>query len=107
MNAESTAPPRAEIVDEILKWTVGGGMIILALFPLALPILALTALAVLPLLLIAAPAGLLVAAVALPILLVRTLVRRRAPAASSAERGRTPPGRARAGTHSLPPLPGR
>jgi hypothetical protein len=75
MNAESTATSRAEITDEISKWAVGGGIIITALFPLALPIIALTAIAALPLLLLALPAGLLVAGVALPILLVRSLVR--------------------------------
>jgi hypothetical protein len=75
MNAGSTAPSKAEITDEISKWAVGGGIIITALFPLALPIIALTAIAALPLLLLALPAGLLVAGVALPILLVRSLVR--------------------------------
>ena len=78
MSAESAAPSRTEIADEVYKWTVGGGMITLALFPLALPIIALTAIAALPLLLIAAAAGLLAAAVAVPILLVRNMVRRRA-----------------------------
>jgi hypothetical protein len=33
MNAESTATSRAEIVDELSKWTVGGGLIVLVLFP--------------------------------------------------------------------------
>jgi hypothetical protein len=76
MNAESTARSRAEIADEISKWTVGGGIITMALFPWALPILALTAIAALPLLLLALAAGLLVAAIALPILVVRSLGRR-------------------------------
>lgn len=76
MNAESTATSRAEIADEISKWAVGGGIIITALFPLALPIIALTAIAVIPLLLPAIAVGLLVVVVALPIMLVRSLVRR-------------------------------
>jgi hypothetical protein len=76
MNAESTARPRAEIVEEISKWTVGGGIITMALFPLALPIIALTAIATIPLVLVALAAGLVVAAVAVPILLVRSLGRR-------------------------------
>jgi polyferredoxin len=76
MNAESTARSRAEIADEISKWAVGGGIITMALFPSALPILALTAIAALPLLLLALAAGLLVLAIALPILVVGSLGRR-------------------------------
>jgi hypothetical protein len=91
MNAESTAPSRAEIVDELYKWTVGGGIVTLALFPLALPIIALTAIAVLPLLLIVLVPALLVAAVAAPILLVRRLVRGRAPKAPARSSMVSPP----------------
>ena len=36
MNAESTARRRAEVTDEISKWTVGAGIITVALFPLAM-----------------------------------------------------------------------
>jgi hypothetical protein len=75
MNSESNPPSRAEITDEFYKWAVGGGIVTMALFPLALPLIALTAIAVLPLLLIALVPVLLVAAVALPILLVRRLWR--------------------------------
>jgi hypothetical protein len=75
MNAESTAPSRAEIVDELSKWTVGLGIITLALFPLAVPILVLTAVATLPLLLPALALGLLLGGVALTYLLVRGLGR--------------------------------
>ena len=38
MNAESTARRRAEVIDEISKWTVGAGILTVALFPLAIPI---------------------------------------------------------------------
>ena len=76
MNAESTARSRAEVADEVSKWTVGLGIITFALFPLALPILILTAIAVLPLLLPALAVGLLIGVVAVPILAVRS--RRRA-----------------------------
>jgi Flp pilus assembly protein TadB len=76
MNAESTARSRAEVVDELAKWTVGLGVISFALFPLALPILILTAVAVLPLLLPALAVGLLIGVVAVPILAVRSLRRR-------------------------------
>ena len=44
MNAES-ARKRAEVTDEVSKWTVGGGIIAVALFPLAIPIVVLTAVA--------------------------------------------------------------
>jgi hypothetical protein len=73
MNTESSAQSGAEIVDEVSKWTVGGGIITVALFPLALPILVLTAVAVLPLLLAVLAAGLLIGVVVLPVLLVRRL----------------------------------
>jgi hypothetical protein len=67
------ARSRAEALDEIWKWTVGGGILVMALAPLALPILILTLVALLPL---AAPLlalGLIAGVVALPIILVRKL----------------------------------
>jgi hypothetical protein len=88
MNAEPTARSRAEVADEISKWTVGLGIISFALFPLSLPILILTAVAVLPLLLPALAVGLLIGVVAMPILAVRSL-RRRAIRARRSEGDRT------------------
>ncbi len=78
MSTESTTPSTAEIVDEVSKWTVGLGIVTFALFPLALPILILTAVAALPLLLPVLAVGVLVAVVVLPIRLVRSLRRRAA-----------------------------
>jgi len=75
MNAESTTPSRVEVLDELYKWTVGGGIITLALFPLAVPILVLTAVATIPLLLPFLAVGLLVGGVALTVLVVRRLGR--------------------------------
>jgi hypothetical protein len=72
MNAESRARSRAEVVDEVSKWTVGLGILGVALAPLALPITVLTAAALLPLLVV----PLALAIVAAPALLVRGLVRR-------------------------------
>jgi hypothetical protein len=72
MNASSSA----EIIDETSRWIVGGGIVTIALFPLALPLIALTAIAAIPLLLIALVAGVIAAAVAAPIVLVRRLVPR-------------------------------
>jgi hypothetical protein len=75
MNAESTAPSKAEIVDELSKWTVGLGIVTLALFSLAVPILVLTAVATIPLLLPFLAVGLLVGGVALMVLVIRGLGR--------------------------------
>ena len=73
MNAESTARSRAEVTDEISKWTVGAGIITVALFPLAIPIVVLTAVALLPLLVPLAAIGLLAGVIAAPVMLVRRL----------------------------------
>jgi hypothetical protein len=54
---------------------VGGGVITMALFPLALPMIALLAVAALPLLLLAIAGALLAALVAAPALLLRALWR--------------------------------
>jgi hypothetical protein len=72
-NAGSAAPPGAELVERDLEGTVGGGIVTMALFPLALPILVLTVIAALPLLAAVPAAGLLIGAVALAVLLIRAL----------------------------------
>jgi hypothetical protein len=77
MNAESQAPNRAEVVDEVSKWAVGLGIVTVALFPLSIPILLLTAVALLPLLVPVLALGLIAGIVALPVILARRLVRRR------------------------------
>ena len=86
MNAESRARSRTEVIDEVSKWTVGLGILGVALAPLALPIIVLTAAALLPLLVV----PLALAIVAAPALFVRGLVRRvrrvRQPRASSSSR---------------------
>ena len=75
MNTER-AYRRAEVADEVSKWTVGLGIVVMALFPLSLPILILTGLALAPLLLPLLAVGLVAAVVAVPVLLVRGLARR-------------------------------
>jgi len=59
-------------MNETIGWTVGLGMVTMVLFPFALPGIALTVVALLPLLALALP----VALVAAPILAVRGLRRR-------------------------------
>jgi hypothetical protein len=76
MNAKSTQRPEHEVVEEVSKWTVGLGILTFALFPLALPILALTAVALVPLLIPVLVLGLLAAIVALPIRVIRRLAKR-------------------------------
>jgi hypothetical protein len=76
MNAQSTQSPRGEVVDELSTWGVGWGMIIMVLAPLSIPILALTAVALLPLLVPVLAVGLLAGVVYLPIALIRRLRRR-------------------------------
>jgi membrane protein implicated in regulation of membrane protease activity len=77
MNAESQAMKRAEVVDEVSKWGVGLGILIVALFPLSIPFLILTAVALLPLLVPVLALGLIAAIVALPAMLIRRIARRR------------------------------
>ena len=81
MNTDPKARRRAEVVDEVSKWTVGAGILTVALAPLALPILALTAVALLPLLVPVLVLGVLAGIVYLPIRVVRGIRRRRAPLA--------------------------
>jgi hypothetical protein len=66
----------SEIMDEASNWIVGGGIVTMALFPLALPVLALTVAAAIPLVLLGLAAALAGAVVLTPILLVRALARR-------------------------------
>ncbi len=71
------APSATDVADTLSEWAVGGGVITIALFPLALPILALTAVALLPLLVPVLALGLVAALVALPVRVVRRIRRRR------------------------------
>jgi hypothetical protein len=90
MTSRSTARSSTDVVVEGVSGAlVGVGTLILALFPLALPLIALTLIAALPLVVLALAVGLLTAPVAIPVLLVRRL-RRRADRAATA-RPATPP----------------
>jgi hypothetical protein len=74
MESETTRD-RAMAMDEIWKWTVGAGILVVALAPLALPILILTIVALLPLAVPLLALGLVAGVIALPVILVRKLVR--------------------------------
>jgi hypothetical protein len=73
MDAEMRARSRAQTLDEIWKWTVGGGILLVALAPLALPIVVLTLVAVLPLALPLLAVALVAAIVAVLVMLLRKL----------------------------------
>jgi hypothetical protein len=64
-----------EVADELSGWNTGGGMVTMALFPLALPILGLTVVATIPLVLIGLAVGVAAALVALPVLVLWRLGR--------------------------------
>ena len=66
---------RGEIVDEASNWLVGGGIVTMALFPLALPGIALLLVAAIPLVALALAAGLLALAAIVPIKLAGALIR--------------------------------
>jgi hypothetical protein len=95
MPTSTTPATRAELAEEASAWAVGGGIITMALFPPAVPIILLTAAAAIPLLLVALAVGLVVALVAAPILVLRRL--RRPGRAESIEQ--RPPIREKLGTH--------
>src|SRR6266480_2683348 len=65
-----------DLVEGASAALVGGGIVTLALFPLALPLIALTVVALIPLLVIALAFGLVVAVLAAPLLAARWLRRR-------------------------------
>jgi hypothetical protein len=73
MDAEMRSRSRAQSLDEVWKWTVGAGILVVALAPLSLPILILTIVALLPLVVPLLAVGLVAGVIALPVLLIRTL----------------------------------
>jgi hypothetical protein len=77
MNADRKSPSTVEVIDEVSKWGVGAGIVVVALAPLAIPIIVLTLVALLPLLVPAIPLALIAGIVYLPVRLVRGLRRRR------------------------------
>lgn len=71
MANNNTTRSSLEVLDEVSNWLVGGGIVTMALFPLALPALVLILAAAIPLLLVGL-VGLLVAGlIVVPVRLVR------------------------------------
>jgi hypothetical protein len=60
-----------EVVDESSNWLVGGGIVTMALFPLALPALILILVAAIPILLVSLVAAVATGLIWLPVHLVR------------------------------------
>ena len=87
----TTDTTRSELVVGVSGVLAGGGMVTMALVPLALPIIGLTLVAAIPLLLITLAAGLAVTAVIVPVLLVLGLGRRVVRAARQTPRPHPPP----------------
>jgi hypothetical protein len=84
---------RTELIDEVSKWSVGLGILTMALAPLSLPLLILTAVAVIPFVVPLLVVAVAVALIALPVRLIRALGRRAfggvsSPKTGSPERGR-------------------
>jgi hypothetical protein len=77
MNSESKARERNALIEEYSKWGVGAGILVVAVAPLAIPILVLTGVALLPLLLPVIPIALIAGIVYLPVKIVRGVRRRR------------------------------
>jgi hypothetical protein len=70
MPTNPTTHSSLEMVDEASTWLVGGGIVTLALFPLALPAIVLLAIAALPLLLVAAVGAVVAGMIVVPVRLV-------------------------------------
>src|SRR5262245_31625938 len=79
MTDKTAQQPSTNPLDTASDYLVGGGIITMALFPLALPLVALLIVAVLPLVVVAIALGLIGAVLAAPVILIRSLSRRLAP----------------------------
>ena len=67
MSAEPTTRSDPELVDELSAWLVGGGILTVALFPLALPFVLLIVAAMLPFVVVPLIGGLVAGLIALPV----------------------------------------
>lgn len=76
MSEKATEHSPTEVLDTASEFLVGGGILTMALFPLAIPVVALLIVAALPLLAVGAVVAVVGAVVAAPVILVRALSRR-------------------------------
>jgi len=72
---ETSEQPSTNLLDTVSDFMVGGGIVTMALFPLAIPIIALLIVALLPLLVVGAGVTFVGAVLAAPVLLIRRLSR--------------------------------
>jgi hypothetical protein len=79
MNIEHGSPTNAEVIDEASKWGVGAGILVVALAPLAIPILVLTLAALVVMAIPAIPLALIAGLIYLPVRIVRGIRARRRP----------------------------
>jgi hypothetical protein len=107
MPHEGTTHSSMEVVNGASVALVGGGIVTIALFPLALPILILTLIAVIPFLVPVLALGLLAAIVVLPIRMLRRLHRQDRPSGRAGRRRGGPAERTlpRAERANPPPVP--
>jgi hypothetical protein len=82
MSNKAAEQPSTNLLDTASDFLVGGGILTMALFPLAIPMVALLIVAALPLLVVGAGVAVLGAALAAPVFLARAAWRRLAPIAS-------------------------
>jgi hypothetical protein len=76
MSNKATEHSSTEVLDTASQFLVGGGILTMALFPLAIPIIALLIVAALPLLAAGAAVAIIGAILAAPFFLIRSLLRR-------------------------------
>jgi hypothetical protein len=76
MSDRATEHTPTDLLQTVSEFLVGGGVLTMALFPLAIPVIALLIVAALPLLVLAAAVALIGAVLAAPIVLIRGVVRK-------------------------------
>ena len=89
LGREIVAATPSDVTEEVTAWAVGGGILTVALFPLALPILLLTAAFVVPFVFAGIAIGLVSLVAAAPILLLRRARSRRRDRFTSKKKERT------------------
>ncbi len=89
---DTTDQPTTELLETASGFLVGAGILTMALFPLAIPMVALLIVAALPLVVVAAAVAIVAAVLAAPVLLVRGAWRRLTPIAGRRRERQAIPG---------------